>query len=168
MPNCPRCAPLTCAPKSSTKAEIQSQSSITITPASAPKATAVSTPICGSARTSRAARARRAPRVHRRRRVSVGPEDLEPVGEEPRHRQLGTPRPLFDPAAEPQIVRPRVADVEYHLDDWGDRFVVLTNENAVDFRVMEAPLDDPANWTELIPHESGRRIVAIEPFAGQK
>jgi oligopeptidase B len=74
--------------------------------------------------------------------------------------------PADDPTAEPQIVRPRVADVEYHLDDWGDRFVVLTNENAVDFRVMEAPLDDPANWTELIPHESGRRIVAIEPFAG--
>ncbi len=30
---------------------------------------------------------------------------------------------------------------------------------------MEAPLDDPGTWTELVAHEAGRRITHIEPFA---
>lgn len=70
------------------------------------------------------------------------------------------------PTGPPRVVRPRVADVEYQVDHWGDRFVVLTNEDAVDFRVMEAPLDRPDAWTELVPHEAGRRITGIEAFAG--
>lgn len=70
-----------------------------------------------------------------------------------------------DPEAAPTLVRPRQEDVEYHVDHWGDRFVVLTNHDAVDFRVMEAPVDDPAAWTELIGHRPGRRITNIEPFA---
>ena len=43
---------------------------------------------------------------------------------------------------------------------------MLTNENAVDFRVMEAPIEAPGEWTELIAHEPGRRITGVEPFAG--
>ena len=40
-------------------------------------------------------------------------------------------------------MRPRADDIEYQIDHWGDRFVIVTNDDAVDFRVMEAPLDDP-------------------------
>ena len=64
------------------------------------------------------------------------------------------------------VVVARRDDVEYQLDHWGDRFVVLTNLEAVDFRVMTAPLGDPGEWEELIAHEQGRRITAVEPFAG--
>jgi oligopeptidase B len=71
-----------------------------------------------------------------------------------------------DPTAEPVLVAARRDGVEYHVDDWGDRFVVLTNLDAVDFRVMTAPLDAPGDWTELVGHEAGRRITAVEPFAG--
>ena len=70
-----------------------------------------------------------------------------------------------DPEDAPTVVRPRQDELEYNLDDWGDRFVILTNDDAVDFRVMEAPLDDPSAWTELIGHQPGRRITNIEPFA---
>ena len=62
-------------------------------------------------------------------------------------------------------MRPRADDVEYGVDDWGDRFVVLTNLDAPDFRVMTAPLDDAGQWTELVPHEPGRRFTEVEPFA---
>ncbi len=70
-----------------------------------------------------------------------------------------------DPETAAVLVRPRQDEVEYHLDHWGDRFVILTNDDAVDFRVMEAPLDEPGNWTEMISHQPGRRITNIEPFA---
>jgi oligopeptidase B len=70
-----------------------------------------------------------------------------------------------DPLAAPVCVAARRADVEYHVDHWGDRFVILTNDDAVDFRVMTAPLDQPGEWTQLIATEAGRRITSVEPFA---
>jgi oligopeptidase B len=74
--------------------------------------------------------------------------------------------PAADPTADPVLVRARSDEVEYSVDHWGDRFVVLTNLDAPDFRVMTAPLDDPGDWTELLPHVPGRRFTAAEPFAG--
>jgi oligopeptidase B len=71
-----------------------------------------------------------------------------------------------DPTAAPVCVRPRQPDLEYQVDHWGDRLTILTNEDAEDFRVMTAALDAPGVWTELIAHSPGRRIVAVEPFAG--
>jgi len=75
---------------------------------------------------------------------------------------------LLVPAAQPEraaaVAVPRRDDVEYSLDHWGDRWVVLTNLDATDFRVMTAPLDQPHQWTELVAHLPGRRITAVEPF----
>ncbi len=70
-----------------------------------------------------------------------------------------------DPTAAAKMVRARAAHVEYGLDHWGDQWVVLTNEDATDFRVMTAPLDQPGEWTELVAHEPGRRITSVEAFA---
>ncbi len=76
--------------------------------------------------------------------------------------------PADDPTGQPQTVFRRREDVEYLIDHWGDRFVMLTNEDAVDFRVLVAPVDgdlaDPAAWTELVAHEPGRRVTGVEPF----
>ena len=72
--------------------------------------------------------------------------------------------PAGDPSRQPMIVRPRTTDLEYSVDHWGDQFVILTNLEAEDFRVMVAPIEKPGEWTELVPHEPGRRIVAVEPF----
>jgi oligopeptidase B len=74
--------------------------------------------------------------------------------------------PSENPTASPILVRPRVDDVEYTVDHWGDQFVVVTNLDAEDFRVMSAPLEAPGEWSELVAHEAGRRITAAEPFAG--
>ena len=74
--------------------------------------------------------------------------------------------PATDPTADPVVVRARTPDVEYSVDHWGDRFVILTNLDAPDFRVMSAPLEDPGDWSELVPHVEGRRISDAEPFAG--
>ncbi len=72
--------------------------------------------------------------------------------------------PAGDPGAEPFCVRPREEDLEYQVEHWGDRLVILTNLDAVDFRVMAAETDEPGAWTELVPHVPGRRITAVEPF----
>lgn len=74
--------------------------------------------------------------------------------------------PADRPTEAPVVVRPREADVEYSVDHWGDCFVIVTNLDAEDFRVMVAPVDRPSEWAELVAHEPGRRIVAADPFAG--
>lgn len=73
--------------------------------------------------------------------------------------------PAADPFAAPVCVKARAEELEYELDHWGDRFVILTNFEATDFQVMTAPLDAPDQWTTLIAHEPGRRITGVEPFA---
>jgi len=74
--------------------------------------------------------------------------------------------PAHEPHRPPQIVRPRADDLEYHVDHWGDVFIITTNLDAEDFRIMTAPLDAPERWTEFVAHQSGRRILGAEPFAG--
>jgi oligopeptidase B len=73
--------------------------------------------------------------------------------------------PADRPEAEPLLVRARQPDLEYGLEHWGDRWVVLTNLEATDFRLMTAPLDAPGTWTELVAHQPGRRITSVEAFA---
>jgi len=69
------------------------------------------------------------------------------------------------PEDPPQVVRPRVPDIEYHLDHWGDRFIVLTNDDAPDFRIATAPLSDPSTWSDFVAHVPGRRITRADCFA---
>lgn len=60
-----------------------------------------------------------------------------------------------------RLFKPRLPGYEYYLDHHGDKFYIVTNDSAVNFRLMEAPVADPAraNWTELIP---ARDSVLIE------
>ena len=74
--------------------------------------------------------------------------------------------PAADPTSAPRLVRVREHGHEYTLDHWGERFVVLSNLGAEDFQVLTAPLDSPVDWTVLVPHQAGRRITGVEPFAG--
>ncbi|HEY8094161.1 MAG TPA: prolyl oligopeptidase family serine peptidase, partial [Acidimicrobiales bacterium] len=76
--------------------------------------------------------------------------------------------PAADPLATPRLIADRRPDVEYRLDHWGDDFVILTNLDAPDFKVVRAPCDAPGveGWADLVPHVPGRRITQVEPFAG--
>ncbi len=69
-----------------------------------------------------------------------------------------------------RVVQPRRDDVEYGIDHWGDSFVMHTNDDAMDFRLLiaaeDADLAEPANWRELVPHQPGRRILGVDAFAG--
>ncbi len=76
-----------------------------------------------------------------------------------------------DSGAKPKLVQPRVQDMEYFVThhcsrNREERFLVLTNWEAENFRVMAAPVDAPAreNWQELIPHSAEVMLDRIEPF----
>jgi oligopeptidase B len=75
--------------------------------------------------------------------------------------------PSDDPERPPRVVARRQAGREYYLHALGDRFLVHTNADAEDFRLMEAPLatPEPEHWRELLPHEPGRLIVSVLTFA---
>ncbi|WP_431904178.1 S9 family peptidase [Nonomuraea sp. bgisy101] len=70
-----------------------------------------------------------------------------------------------NPAGEFTVVRRRVTGVEYGIEHAGDRFFVLHNENAENFELATAPLDDPGAWTPLIEHREDTRLLEIDAFA---
>lgn len=71
-----------------------------------------------------------------------------------------------DPAGATRCVRPRQDGIEYSIDHWGDCFAVLTNLDALDFRVMIADPAEPGEWRPFLDHEEGSRIVSFDCFEG--
>ncbi|MFI6603148.1 S9 family peptidase [Nonomuraea sp. NPDC050536] len=69
-----------------------------------------------------------------------------------------------DPTGEFRTVRPRTTGVEYGVEHAGDFFYVLHNENAENFELATAPLDDPATWTPFIAHRDDTRLLEIDAF----
>jgi oligopeptidase B len=74
------------------------------------------------------------------------------------------------------VLAARRHGVEYSVDhDRGSatrpsRFLIVTNDEAEDFRLLEAPdHGDPGlqreAWREVIPHRPGTRLDAVDPFA---
>ena len=84
--------------------------------------------------------------------------------------------PADDPGGDFTLVEGRRQGIEYSVDhDRGDRdggragrFLIVTNDGAEDFRLMEAPDDRPGRraWSEVIPGRPGVRLDAVDPFAG--
>ena len=72
-----------------------------------------------------------------------------------------------DPALAFKVAVPRERDHEYQLTDVGDRFVLRTNWQARNFRIVEAPIDkvaDRSSWKDVIPHRSDAFIENFETF----
>jgi oligopeptidase B len=71
------------------------------------------------------------------------------------------------PAGDFRIVEPRRQGIEYALDHRGERFVIVTNDEAPNFRLLEAPVDTPGreHWRELIPHREDVRLLGVDAFA---
>jgi len=44
--------------------------------------------------------------------------------------------------------------MEYTLDHHGDHFWIVTNDNAINFKLVKAPVANPGkdNWVEILPH----------------
>jgi oligopeptidase B len=72
-----------------------------------------------------------------------------------------------DPAAEPLLVAERREGIEYSLTETGDGMFIRTNQDdAVDFKIMRAPVSDPRqeNWTPFIDHRPGIYVTGVMGF----
>lgn len=71
------------------------------------------------------------------------------------------------PESDWKVFAPRVRGVEYTLEHHGDDFLILTNENAPNFRLLRSPLADPRrqNWQEFLPYRPEVYLQAVYPFA---
>lgn len=73
-----------------------------------------------------------------------------------------------DPDASFSIFQPRTKDVLYGIDHWGDKFLIRTNLEAKNFRLMETPVDKTTreNWKEVIAHRTDVLLEDIDVFKG--
>jgi oligopeptidase B len=75
-----------------------------------------------------------------------------------------------DPHAEFITVLPRRDGIEYSVEHvivgGRDRFLILHNDNAVNFALTEAPVDDPTAQRTLIDHRDDVRLDGVDAFAG--
>lgn len=60
----------------------------------------------------------------------------------------------------PDLIEVRRPEIEYSVDHQEDQFLILTNDGAVNFRLMAAPVSSPgrSSWRELVPERAGVRL----------
>ncbi|MFQ6614139.1 MAG: S9 family peptidase [Fidelibacterota bacterium] len=71
------------------------------------------------------------------------------------------------PEEAPSVVLPRKNGVEYSLAHHGAEFFILTNEDAINFKLVRAPVADPGpeNQITVIPHNPDVLLEFTEEFA---
>lgn len=65
-----------------------------------------------------------------------------------------------------KVFQPRMKDVLYDVTALEDKFLIVTNKDALNFKLMECPLDKTAisNWKELIPHRKDVLLEDVDEF----
>ncbi len=72
--------------------------------------------------------------------------------------------PADDPEAEPAVVQSRVEGVEYSVDHRGDEFWIVTNDGALDGRLLRMPIAGGAA-VEVVAHNPGSKLEYPDCFA---
>ncbi len=74
--------------------------------------------------------------------------------------------PADQSTEELKVIEPRRRGVIYEIDHVGDEFLIRTNLDAPDFRLMSAPQATPAalQWREIVPQEPGHYLNHFEAF----
>ncbi|WP_426508598.1 S9 family peptidase [Dactylosporangium sp. McL0621] len=74
--------------------------------------------------------------------------------------------PADAPLTPPRSIAPRRQGVEYSVEHHGHRFLILHNDGAEDFALAYTSVDNPGDWTTLIEHEPGTRLLQVDAFFG--
>ena len=74
--------------------------------------------------------------------------------------------PADQPDAAFKVFTPRTKEVLYSVITLDDKFLILTNWKAKNFRLMECPLNETEkeNWKEVIPHRKDVLLEEVEEF----
>jgi oligopeptidase B len=74
--------------------------------------------------------------------------------------------PADDPLSEPLLIAPRVPGHEYYLDDSAEDFLIRTNDQHKNFRIVTAPQSAPTqeHWKELIAASDQHYITGLCTF----
>jgi oligopeptidase B len=64
------------------------------------------------------------------------------------------------------LIRPRENDLLYEAVSHGDRFFIVTNENAKNFKIIETPVASPGkeHWKDFIPYDPEIKIESVDAF----
>jgi len=64
------------------------------------------------------------------------------------------------------IIQPRERELEYSVSHYDDKFYIVTNLDAKNFRLMETPVNKTTreNWVEVIPHREDVYLNGVEIF----
>ncbi|MCL1692476.1 MAG: S9 family peptidase [Actinomycetia bacterium] len=73
--------------------------------------------------------------------------------------------PADDPETEPVAVLPRIEGVEYAVDHRGDEFWIVTNDGALDGRLLRVPVTG-GDEIEVAAHAPGSKLEYPDCFAG--
>ena len=65
-----------------------------------------------------------------------------------------------------RVIAPRRPDHEYHVDHHSDWFYILSNDRGRNFRLVKAPLANPAEsqWQEVVPHRTNAMLTGLVIF----
>lgn len=65
------------------------------------------------------------------------------------------------------IVEPRRHGIEYAVDHHDERLFIVTNDEALNFRLVTAPVATPGrdHWTEVMPHRADIKLEGADLFA---
>ena len=74
--------------------------------------------------------------------------------------------PADNPNGGFKVFQPRMKDVLYDITPLEDKFLITTNKDALNFKVMETPINKTGveNWKDLIPHRKDVLILGIDEF----
>lgn len=65
-----------------------------------------------------------------------------------------------------KLIQPRRHEIEYYVEHHGDQFIIRTNDDAPNFKLVSAPVTNPAKsrWKEVLAHRDSVKIENIEVF----
>ena len=74
--------------------------------------------------------------------------------------------PSDQPDTEPRVIQHRQPNLEYYASHHDDSFLIITNHNAPNYRLVKTPVNAPGmeNWQEVIPHRADTLLEHIDVF----
>jgi len=71
-----------------------------------------------------------------------------------------------EPTGKFQVIQPRTQGIEYSVEHHSDRFYILTNEDAINFKLMKTPVSAPSpdHWETVLEHREAVLLEGISAF----